>query len=89
MGSLGWARDQTHLLSPHLDVVVEGGDDDVFGGEVSHVHCKLVGIPKGLDVSLSSRTGCGQGCCLSWAPSKSLSLNLPTPTGSLRSSWGE
>lgn len=70
MGILGWAKGQSHLLSPHLDVVVGGGDDDVFRGEVPHVHCKLVGIPEGLDVPLSPRTGCGQGCYLSWVPIK-------------------
>lgn len=59
MGTLEWDREQTHLLSPHLNVVVGGGDDDVFRGEVSHVHCKLVGIPESLDVSLSPGTGCG------------------------------
>lgn len=51
-------------------MVVGGGDDDVFRGEVSHVHGKLVGIPESLDVSLSPGTGCGQGCFVSWSPSK-------------------
>lgn len=53
---------QAHLLSSHLDVVVGCGDDDVFRGEVAHVHGKLIGIPKGLDVARPPRTGCGEGC---------------------------
>lgn len=62
MGTLGWGRVKTHLLSPHLDVVVGGGDNNIFRGKVSHVHCKLVGIPEGFDVALSPRSGCGQNC---------------------------
>lgn len=51
-----------HLLSSNLDVVVRCGDDDVFGGEVTHVHCKLVGVSKCLDVAWPPRTRCGGGC---------------------------
>lgn len=53
---------QAHLLSSHLDVVVGRGDNDVFGGEVAHIHSKLIGIPKGLDVARPPGTGCGEGC---------------------------
>lgn len=62
MGTLGWKRLQTHLLRSHLDVVVGGGDNNIFRGKVSHVHGKLIGIPEGLDVALAPRTGCGQSC---------------------------
>lgn len=31
-----------HLLCMNFDLVVGSGDDDVFGGEVSHINCELV-----------------------------------------------
>lgn len=45
------------LLSPHLDVVVGGGDDDVLGREVAHVHSELVGVSQRLDVARPPGTG--------------------------------
>lgn len=53
---------RAHLLSSNLDVVVGCGDNDVFRGEITHVHCKLIGVSKSLDVARSPRTGCGEGC---------------------------
>lgn len=52
----------SQLLSSDLDVVVGRGNDDVFRGEVAHIHCKLIGISKCLDVARSPRAGWeGQG----------------------------
>lgn len=62
VGTLGGGRTKTYLLSPHLNMVVGGGDNNIFRGKVSHVHRKLIGVAKGLDTALSPRSGCGQNC---------------------------
>ena len=46
----------SHLFCVNFDLVVGCGDDDVFGGEVSHVNCELIRIPKSLDVSRATYT---------------------------------
>lgn len=46
----------SHLLCVNFNLVVGCGDDDVFGGEVSHVNCELVRIPKSLDISRPTYT---------------------------------
>lgn len=44
----------THLLRTNFYLIVGCGDDDVLGGEVSHIHCELVRIPKSFNVSRST-----------------------------------
>lgn len=38
------------LLGMDFDLIIGGGDNDIFRGEVTHIHSKLVVISEGLDV---------------------------------------